>query len=413
MTAGKTTLGPVIMALALSPLPRCNGQGAQQRPKADRNQVVELLMRSQNSAKEVEDREEHDVLMGDIAQDLGKLGETVAARKTFALIIDDKWRDYTLRPFLDGELRARDFAGAQRTVDAITTAQGRAEAFCALASALWESDRRLLAKKSLGEAETIFAENRKELTNAVFLDQLAKTQDELGEVAKASETKRELNKLSGGYGYAVDKFDTSWLTSASGKLRETGRGEMESGNLTAARSSLQRAANEIDSVPHVGDRAILLYMIGSDQASAGDNNGARDTFLRADQKAESLPEADRDLILRDVVREQASAGFIEDSLRAAATIKDNHLKWQALHGIAVSQTEQIDLETGLKTAAQIQSESEYDVTLVDIARFLGKQNEPRQIYRVVELIHSPYMKSLALKDAAEAMAGIQEPEDGL
>jgi len=208
----------------------------------------------------------------------------------------------------------------------------------------------------------------------------------------------------------ADKFDMSWLNSNSGRLRQTGRAEIKKGDLSAARSSLQRAANEIESVPHVGDRPILLYMIGSDQAAAGDKNGARDTFLRADEKAESLPETHRDLILRDVVREQAAAGYIEDSLQAVTNIRDNHLKWQALHGIAVSQTQQMGVESGLRIAGQIQSESEYDMTLVDITQLLGQQNEFGRIYRVVELIHSPYMKSRALIEAAEGIAGLAEPE---
>ena len=144
--------------------------------------------------------------MGDIAQDLGKLGETVAARETFTLIIDDKERHYALSPFLKSELHAKEFAESRKTIDAVTTAQGRAEALCALASALWESDRRLAAKKTLGDAERIFAKNRKGLTNAGFLERLALTQFELGEVARASETKRELRELSAAYGYIIDNL---------------------------------------------------------------------------------------------------------------------------------------------------------------------------------------------------------------
>jgi hypothetical protein len=329
---------------------------------------------------------------------------------TFVLIIEDKWHDYTLKPFLERQLQAKQLAEGRLTVDAMRTAQGKAEALCALASAQWESGHRTSAKKSLIEAERTFAENRIELTNVVFLEQLALTQDELGEPNSARDTRREIAKLSGGYGFAADKFDTSWLDSQSGKLRDTARAEMKNGDLPAARASLQHAATEIESVPNVGDRAILLYMIASDQASAGDKDEARNTFLRADERAENLPEADRDLILRDVVREQAAAGYIEDSLQAVANIRDNHLKWQALHGIAVSQTEQIGVESGLKTTEQIQSESEYDMTLVDIAEVLGKQNEIPQIYRVVNLVHSPYMKSRALIEAAEAISGISTPD---
>jgi hypothetical protein len=410
MIAKPSTVSLLILAIALHPSVPSKGQDAQAHMKAVTKPAVELLMLARETAKEVEDREEHDVSMGDIAQDLEKLGETAAARETFANIIDDKWHDYTLQPFLKSQLQARQLAEGRLTVNAMRTAQGKAGALCALASAQWESGHQTSARKSLIEAERTFAENRNELTNAVFLEQLALTQDELGEASSARATRRELTKLSGGYGFAADKFDMSWLTSQSGKLRETARAEMKNGDLPAARASLQHAANEIESVPNVGDRAILLYMIGYDQASAGDKDEARNTFLRADERAENLPGANRDLILRDVVREQAAAGYIEDSLQAVANIRDNHLKWQALHGIAVSQTEQTGVEFGLKTTEQIQSESEYDVTLVDMAQVLGKQNEVPQIYRVVNMIHSPYMKSRALIEAAEAISGISTPD---
>jgi tetratricopeptide (TPR) repeat protein len=410
MITKPSTVSLLILAIALRPPAPSKGQDAQSHLKAGTKPAVELLMLAREAAKEVEDREEHDVSMGDIAQDLGKLGETIAASGTFELIIDGKWHDYTLKPFLERQLQAKQLADGRLTVGAMRTAQGKAEALCALASAQRESGHRNNAKKSLTEAERIFAENRNELTNVTFLEQLALTQDELGEASRARDTRREIAKLSGGYGFAVDKFDMSWLTSQSGKLRESARAEMKNGDLTAARASLQHAANEIESVPNVSDRAILLYMIASDQVSAGAKDEARNTFLRADERAENLPGASRDLILRDVVTEQAAAGYIEESLQAVENIRDNHLKWQALHGIAVSQTKQIGVESGLKTTEQIQSESERDVTLVDMAQVLGKQNELPQIYRVVNLIHSPYMKSRSLIEAAEAISGISTPD---
>jgi len=367
-------------------------------------------MLAREAAKGVEGREEHDVSMGDIAQDLEKLGETTAARETFASIIDDNWHDYTLQPLLKSQLQAKQLAEGRLTVDAMRTAQGKAEALCVLASAQWESGHQTSARKSLIDAQKTFAENRNQLTNAVFLEQLALTQDELGEASSAWATRRELAKVSGGYGFAEDKFDMSWLTSQSGKLREIARTEMKNGDLPAARASLQHAVNEIESVPHAGDRAILLHMIASDQVSAGDKDEARNTFLLAAERAQNLAGANRDLILRDVVREQAAAGYIKDSLQAVANIRDNHVRWQALHGIAVSQTEQTGVEFGLKTTEQIQSESEYDMTLVDIAQASGRQNKVPQIYRVVNMIHSQYMKSRALIEAAEAISAILVPD---
>jgi hypothetical protein len=408
MIARASTVRLLVLVLALRPHAPAEGQDA--HTNAVTKQAVELLTLARETVKGVEDREEHDISMGDIAQDLGKLGATGAAKEAFELIIDPEWHDYALKPFLETQVQVKRLGDAQVTVGAMRTAQGKAEALCVLASAQWESGRHNVAKKTLAEAERTFDEHRNELTNAVFLDQLALTQDELGEASSANVTRTKLAKLSGGEGGAVDKFDTSWLTSESGKLRETARAELKNGDLSAARYSLQRAANDIETVPNVGDRAILLYLIASDQASAGAKYEARSTFLRAVETAESLPEIDRDLILRDVVEEQAAAGYIEDSLQAVPSIRDNLLKWQALHGIAVSQTEQTGVESGLKLAEQIQSESEYDITLVGMAEVLGKQKELPQIYRVVSLIHSPYMKSRALIEAAEAISETSTPD---
>jgi hypothetical protein len=407
MIAKLSTVGLLVLAFALGWPNPSKAQDSQVPLKAVPKPAVELLMLARETTKEVEDREEHDIAMGDIAQDLGKLGESFAAAETFELIIDDKWHDYILMPFLETKLKAKQLADGQLMVNTMRTALGKAEALCALASAKWESGHQISAKKSLTEAERTFSENRNELTNVVFLEQLAQTQDALDESSSARNTRSEITKLSGHDGaFVEDRFDISWLTSQTGKLRETARTEMENGDLLAARASLQRAANEIESVPNASDRAILLYMIASDQASAGDKHEARNTFLRADEIAENLPEANRDLFLRDVVSEQADAGYIEDSLQAAANIKDNHLKWQALHGIAVSQTKQIGVESGLMTIEQIQSESEYDMTLIDMAEVMGTRSELPQIYRVVNLIHAPYMKSRALIEAAETISGI-------
>ena len=95
MIAKPSTVGLLILAIALRPPVPSKGQDAQAHLRAGTKPAVELLMLARETAKEVEDREDHDISMGEIAQDLGKLVETVAAKVTFVLIIDDKWHDYT------------------------------------------------------------------------------------------------------------------------------------------------------------------------------------------------------------------------------------------------------------------------------------------------------------------------------
>jgi hypothetical protein len=149
-------------------------------------QAIELLLKARKAEAELPPSDEADVDLGDIALDLAKLGETAQARKTFAMIKSDSWSDYAQKPFLERQLQARDFAGAQLTVEAMRTPQGKALALCSVASTRWinrKSDAArdtYPARRTLAEAERIYAEHRAELTNAVFVAELVLTQDELG-----------------------------------------------------------------------------------------------------------------------------------------------------------------------------------------------------------------------------------------
>lgn len=378
-----------------------------------RGQAVELLLEARQFASEPEEIEQDDVLLGGIALDLAKLGEAVQARRTFAIIKSDSWSDYAQKPFLEIQLQARDFARAQLTVEAMRTPQGKALALLSVASAQWinrKSDASrdtYAARHTLAEAEKIYAEHRAELTNAVFVGELVLMQDELGlgESAGAMRTKRTLAKLSGGYGLAVDKWDASWLDSESAKLRSTARAQTEKGDLEAARSNLKAAADSIETVPQSGDRAMLLNMIATDQAKAGDPDGARSTFARAVDRALVLPEdaLDRNLIIRDIARDQASAGDIEGSLVTTAKISDTRVKDQALGGIALAEVEQVGLDAGLRIAGQMTTEEEFDYTLMEIAEYLGKRRDARGVAFVVDKMHSSRMKASGLQEAAEAM----------
>jgi hypothetical protein len=378
-----------------------------------RGQAIDLLLKARNFAAELPSSDEPDVELGDIALDLAKLGETAQARNTFAMIKSDSWRDYAQKPFLEFQLQARDFAEAKLTVEAMITPQGKALALCSVASAQWinrKSDAvrdTYPARRTLAEAEKIYAEHRTELTNAVFVGELILTQDELGlgESADAIRTKRTLAKLSGGYGFAVDKWDGSWLDSESAKLRSTARAQTEKGDLEAARFNLQAAADSIETVSKSGDRAILLNMIATDQAKAGDPDGARSTFARAVDRALVLPEGDldRNLIIRDIARDQACAGDIQGSLVTTAKISDTHLKDQALGGIAFAEVEQVGLDAGLRIAAQITTEEEFDYTLVQTAEYLGKRLDASAVVSVVDKIHSRRMKAFGFEQAAAAM----------
>jgi hypothetical protein len=146
-------------------------------------------------------------------------------------------------------------------------------------------------------------------------------------------------------------------------------------------------------------------MIATDQAKAGDPEGARSTFVRAVDRALVLPEGDlgRNLIIRDIARDQAAAGDIEGSLFTAAKISDTRIRDQALGGIALAEVEQVGLEAGLRTAAQITTEAEFDYALVQIAEYSGKRRDAHAVVSVVDKIHSTRMKAVGLEEAAEAM----------
>jgi hypothetical protein len=393
----------LILWLIGGPTLSCDA-GQVEEKDAGQNQAVELLLRARQFAIEVDDSEQRDVLMGDIAQDLYKLGETKRARDAFALINSDSWRDSSQKPMLERQLRAREFVEAQWTVEAMKTVQGKAEALCSVASALWEADMHAAARRTLSAVMEIYAQHRPKLNNSVFLEELRLTQDELGDAAGASKTKQELAKVSGGYSVSVCKWGPGYLDSESNKLRLAGRAETEKGDLEAARSTLRRAAHSIGTAPGEDAKATLLGRIATDQANAEDLEGARVSFSQAVERAVALPNGlQRNLLLREIARDQASAGDIEGGLITATKISDIGLKDQAVHGIAVSGVEQVGLESGLKNAEKIQTDQEYDVTLVDVARYLGKQQDAPTVLLVVDKIHSPYMKALGLEEAAEAV----------
>jgi hypothetical protein len=376
-------------------------------------QAIELLLKARQVAAELPSSDEPDVVLGDVALDLAKLGETLQARRTFAIIKSDSWSDFAQMPFLEIQLQAQDFAGAQLTVEAMRTPQGKALALLAVASAQWinrKSDASrdtYAARRTLAEAEKIYAEHRAELTNAVFVGELVLTQDELGlgESAGAIRTKRTLAKLSGGDGFSECKWHASWIDSESEKFRAIARAQTQHGDFEAAQSNLRAAADSIETVPTAGDRAILLNMIASDQVNAHDLDGARSSFARAVERALLLPEGNlgRNLIIRDIARDQASAGDIEGSLVTAAQISYADLRDQALGGIALAEVEQVGLEAGLRIAAQITTEEEFDYTLMQIAEYLGKRRDASAVVSVVDKIHSPRMKAVGLEEAAEAM----------
>jgi hypothetical protein len=377
-----------------------------------RAQSIELLLKARGFAADAPSGEAPDVDLGDIALDLAKLDEIEQARRTFAMISSDSLRDRAQKPFLEIQLQANDFAGAQLTVDAMKTPQGRALALCSVASTQWinrKSDAArdtYAARRTLSEAERIFAEHRAELTNAVFVSELVLTQDELGlgESLDAIKTKRILASLSGGVGFSADRFEPAGINSDSEKLRVIARAQMQHGDLEGARSNLRTAADSIETVPTPGDRGVLLNVIANDQVQAGDPEGARKSFAQAIERALVLPEGNlrRNLVIRDVASDQASSGDIEGGLATAAQISDVHLRDQALDGIAVAEAEQVGLEWGLKIAERISTEQEFDKTLVQISRYFGKHREPSTVMLIADKIHSQQMKAVALQEAAEA-----------
>src|SRR5712692_4994711 len=113
---------PLILLFVAGPI-FLSEAGQVEKKESGQSQAIELLLKAKQFALTGDDSESRDVLMGDIAQDLYKLGQSPRARETFALINKDDWRDSSQRPMLESQLRAREFVEAQRTVEAMKTVQ--------------------------------------------------------------------------------------------------------------------------------------------------------------------------------------------------------------------------------------------------------------------------------------------------
>lgn len=551
LQSGVTVFLSLFSAATLTAGPRVD------ESRAQNTQAIRLLLQARQVGAEIRDREEREVLLGDIAEDLVKAGDLQSAHETIGLIPSEEWKDFVQKHIVQWQIQNNDFVGARETAKAMTTNPGKAEAFCLIGSAQSKAGLADAARQSLSEASEILSKHRLELTNASFLQQLALTQSELGDKRGAIQTallipddskNRVMGDLAAEWvksgdvesirqvasvvsqhdrpgilglvveAYATqgdlkDAFDTarnigdefwkavaleriagvmartknisgalsvvneikdesekirtltfvsnvqeqsgdsvgstltyqqavrlaSTLTDPSGDkgfqvaslaqgraeigdtegavetlanvadgfmkvgaLRLAALAQSAKGDNKGAESTLLQAIGCALSLKDATNRAIDLYMIASAQSQIGYREEALITFRQAVETAATIAhELGRNLVIRDIAREQASGGDVTGALITADRILDAHLKDQALHGIAVVQAGRTSEEEGLKTASMIQTGSEYEMTLVEIAEIKGERSELSRIPSLAERIHSPYMRTLALIRAAE------------
>ena len=119
-----------------------------------------------------------------------------------------------------------------------------------------------------------------------------------------------------------------------------------------------------------------------------------------------LQSPQRNYVLRDIAFAQANAGQIDGSMMTAARISDSPLRDQALHRIAVAKLKLSGFESSRAIVEEIQTTTERDATLVDMAHFLAKQRDLSNLSLVAEQINSPYLKAEALRKAAEVLGHV-------
>lgn len=142
----------------------------------------------------------------------------------------------------------------------------------------------------------------------------------------------------------------------------------EAGDFAGALTAARRISNAY------GSRSRVLAEISSAQANAGDQSGAKETFVEALETAKGIDDTyHRDNALHDIAvaaaemgDQSGASGILAEGLEAAKGIDDTYGRDNALHHIAVAMVERGDIAEALKAAKGI------DEALSDIAVAMAK-----------------------------------------
>ncbi len=411
-----------------------------------------ILLEAINVSAQVKESSEKEVVFGQVALVQSELGDVRAAIQTSSLIGEDS-RDRVLGEIVEIRSKSGDVEGIREIATAISEKErapiigllaeayarhGNLETALRIARRIEDEQWRAVAQHRIVGvlADKVGARSALRVANEIqdrstrtrALQLIAESQVKAGDDVGASLTYRRAVGVAATSSDQNGKTDfdlagmAMWWSKVghieealetmgripdgfqrASTLRVIALVQAGKGDKTGTISTLMEAVRSAMAIKSPENQAILLDMIASTQAEVGDRSAAVGTFRKAVELAGTIGDDEtRALVTRDIARNQAEGGDIRGALSTTALISDSHLKDQALEGIAVAQAKTGDVEAGLKTASSIRKESGYDRTLISIAKVQARSVLSPAL-TLIDKIHSPYMRGLALLRVAEEL----------
>jgi hypothetical protein len=195
-------------------------------------------------------------------------------------------------------------------------------------------------------------------------------------------------------------------------LAQIGLAQTEAGDREDAAQSLALGLDAAAAIRDADDRLRLLLQMAAQWQAAGQTRPARDALALALQPVASLDDSlPRALALTGIARAQAQAGAVAaaaDTLLAARGLataaEEVGEQDQPLYQIMLAQAEIGQFQAARQTAAAMQDDQTFVLSLTEIAVGLAQQGRYADALQVVELIGSKGHRSRARQSIARLQA---------
>jgi tetratricopeptide (TPR) repeat protein len=330
------------------------------------------------------------------------VGEALKEASRIALLQDehqDYWRDDTLLLIGNVQMRAGDFDAARGAMRKSSDDYPRNAAFVHLAKAVAASGDRAKAFDLVRELGTEHGWSQRLIEDGVqlrwieqliSLNDLARAETAIGDLADARSRSRALSKLAIGYFKSGDKSrgdQTLGLAKeASGGIREEFDRAEALWQIADVEIDFKESESARSTIHDVGEASLQFAdnwarVCGLREAAVravrnSDRQTAADLFAKAIASANSLDASNYIGALNLIAMAQASAGLTGDALKTAQMIEHSEKDFtrdgrreEALCRIAVAHAKAGDFATALSTAQSIRYYMQYqNDALAEIAR---------------------------------------------
>jgi RNA polymerase sigma factor (sigma-70 family) len=168
----------------------------------------------------------------------------------------------------------------------------------------------------------------------------------------------------------------------------------------------KEARAEADRLPDSSMRAYVLLHLGAGQATAGDQKGARESFRRARDLLDKMPEDEASSHAHNLVSAQGEAGDYEGAkATAAAFLREDSL---GVVNIAFSRSKAGDYAGALEMANELKDSQWWKGNLLrEIARLQTLRGGEKAARVWIGRLESPLDRANALLGVAEALAKVK------